>query len=139
MTLEALLRTTQVDAFGLLVPLTERAGLPLREVRETMAAMYLRRGYLDSAADEWISVVQDFGPDARALTGLGLVAAARDMRDDALVFARALLQPDVLVDDGYLRGDRLKQLAVARRVGRLTLLTAEQEEAAPKRSKRKSA
>jgi tetratricopeptide (TPR) repeat protein len=87
-TLEALLRTTQVDAFGLLVPLTERAGLPLREVRETMAAMYLRRGYLESAADEWISAVQDFGPDARALTGLGLVAAARDMRDDALVFAR---------------------------------------------------
>ena len=33
-------------------------------------------------------MVQVFGPDARALTGLGLVAAARDLREDALVFAR---------------------------------------------------
>jgi tetratricopeptide (TPR) repeat protein len=87
-TLEALLRTTQVDAFAVLVPLTERVGMPMREVRELMASMYLRRGFLESAADEWIAAVQDFGPDARSLTGLALVATARDMRDDALAFAR---------------------------------------------------
>jgi tetratricopeptide (TPR) repeat protein len=87
-TLEALLRTTQIDPFALLVPLTERVGMPMREVREVMASMYLRRGFLESAADEWIATVQDFGPDARALTGLALVATARDMRDDALAFAR---------------------------------------------------
>jgi len=50
--------------------------------------MYLRRGFLESAADEWIAAVQDCGPDARALTGLALVATARDMRDDALALAR---------------------------------------------------
>jgi tetratricopeptide (TPR) repeat protein len=87
-TLEALLRTTQVDAFGLLAPLSERVGMPLRDVRERLASMYLRRGFLESAADEWIAVVQDFGPDAQALTGLALVATARDMRDDALALAR---------------------------------------------------
>jgi hypothetical protein len=62
--------------------------MPMREVRELMASMYMRRGFLESAADEWIAAVQDFGPDARALTGLALVATARDMRDDALAFAR---------------------------------------------------
>ena len=66
----------------------ERVGLPIREVRELLASMYLRRGYLESAADEWIAAVQDFGPDARAYTGLALVATARDMREDALGFAR---------------------------------------------------
>ncbi len=87
-TLEALLRTTQVDAFALLVPLIERVGIPMREVRELLGSMYLRRGYLESAADEWIAAVQDFGADARSLTGLALVATARDMRDDALALAR---------------------------------------------------
>ncbi|MEA2427890.1 MAG: hypothetical protein QOF37_1518 [Thermoleophilaceae bacterium] len=87
-TLEALLRVREVDSFGRLVPLTQRLGVPLRETRELLGSMYLRRGYLESAADEWIAVVQDFGPDARALTGLALVAAARDMHDDAIVFAR---------------------------------------------------
>jgi hypothetical protein len=87
-TLEALLRVREVDSFGLLVPLAERTGLPLRETRELLASMYLRRGFLESAADEWIGVVQDFGPDARALTGLALVAAARELPEDALLFAR---------------------------------------------------
>jgi hypothetical protein len=57
--------------------------------------MYLRRGFLESAADEWIGVVQELGPDARAFTGLALVAAARQMPEDALAFAReaAVLDP----------------------------------------------
>ena len=86
--LEALLRLREVDAFGLLVPLIERVGLSPRDRRELLASMYMRRGYLESAADEWISVVQELGPDAPALTGLALVAKAREMPDDALVFAR---------------------------------------------------
>jgi tetratricopeptide (TPR) repeat protein len=87
-TLEALLRVQEVDAFGTLVPLVDRVGLPARERRELLASMYMRRGYLESAADEWIAVIQEMGADARALTGLALVAAARDLREDALVFAR---------------------------------------------------
>jgi hypothetical protein len=49
--------------------------------------MYLRRGFLDSAAEEWIGVVEDTGPDAGAMLGLAQVAAARELREDALVFA----------------------------------------------------
>jgi tetratricopeptide (TPR) repeat protein len=93
-TLEALLRVREVDAFALLVPLVERVGLPARERSELLASMYLRRGFLESAADEWIRAIQDLGPDARALTGLALVAKAREMPDDALVFAREASQLD---------------------------------------------
>src|SRR4051794_30953889 len=95
-TLEALLRLREVDAFGILVPLIERVGLPPRDRRELLASMYMRRGYLESAADEWISVIRELGPDAPALTGLALVAKAREMPEDALVFAREAraLDPD---------------------------------------------
>jgi hypothetical protein len=86
--LEALLRLREVDAFGLLVPLIERVGLAPRNRRELLASMYMRRGYLESAADEWISVIEELGPDSEALTGLALVAKARELPEDALVFAR---------------------------------------------------
>jgi tetratricopeptide (TPR) repeat protein len=101
--LEALLRVREVDAFGLLVPLIDRVGLSARDRRELLASMYMRRGYLESAADEWISVIQELGPDAPALTGLALVAAAREMPDDALVFAREARQ----LDPGYAAASRL--------------------------------
>jgi glycosyltransferase involved in cell wall biosynthesis/predicted Zn-dependent protease len=103
MSLEALLRVQEVDAFGMLVPLVDRVGLSPRDRRELLAAMYMRRGYLESAADEWISVIQELGPDAPALTGLALVAKAREMPDDALVFAREARE----IDPGYAAATRL--------------------------------
>jgi tetratricopeptide (TPR) repeat protein len=103
MSLEALLRVQEVDSFGLLVPLVERVGLSLRDRHELLASMYMRRGYLESAADEWISVIQELGPDAPALTGLALVAKAREMPDDALVFALEARQ----IDPGYAAASRL--------------------------------
>jgi tetratricopeptide (TPR) repeat protein len=102
-TLEALLRLCEVDAFGMLVPLIERVGLPPRDRRELLASMYMRRGYLESAADEWISVIQELGPDAPALTGLALVAKAREMPEDALVFAREARA----LDPGYAAASQL--------------------------------
>jgi tetratricopeptide (TPR) repeat protein len=101
--LEALLRVREVDSFGLLVPLIDRVGLSPRDRRELLASMYMRRGYLESAADEWISVIQELGPDAPALTGLALVAKAREMPEDALVFAREARQ----LDPGYAAASRL--------------------------------
>jgi hypothetical protein len=38
--------------------------------------------------------VQELGPDAKALTGLALVATARDLPEDALIFAREASQLD---------------------------------------------
>ncbi|GAC1322118.1 MAG: hypothetical protein NVSMB25_16860 [Thermoleophilaceae bacterium] len=86
--LEALLRLREVDAFGLIFPLVERVGLAVRQRRELLATMYLRRGYLDSAADEWIAACEELGADAAAMIGLAQVAAAKELPDDALNFAR---------------------------------------------------
>ena len=85
--LEALLRVEEFEAFEKLVPLMEACPLPARERQEFMAQIYLRRGFLESAADEWVAACQDGGPDARALIGLAQVAYAREMHDDAAVFA----------------------------------------------------
>ncbi len=86
-TLEALLRVHEVQAFAELVPLLERVGLPWREQRELLGGMYLRRGFLESAGDEWVAVVESSGPDARAMFGLAQVAVSRGLLEDANFFA----------------------------------------------------
>jgi hypothetical protein len=85
---EALLRLEAFDPFAALLPVAEALALPPRERREALAAIYLRRGFLESAADEWIASVQEHGADVRALRGLSAVAAARGMEEDALVLAQ---------------------------------------------------
>ncbi|MFL5963061.1 MAG: glycosyltransferase [Gaiellaceae bacterium] len=84
--LEALLRVADVDPFVVALPLLELVPLEGRERRELLARMYLRRGFVESAADEWIEVMQE-APDARALLGLAQVAVAQANLEDALVFA----------------------------------------------------
>ena len=84
--LEALLRIEEVDAFAELLPVYESTALDDRESRELMAQIYLRRGFLESAADEWIMVAQET-PDAHAMIGLSQVALARGFDQDALAFA----------------------------------------------------
>jgi hypothetical protein len=49
--------------------------------------MYLRRGFLESAGDEWITAIEEHGPYAEALAGLSEVAAARGMDEDAELLA----------------------------------------------------
>lgn len=85
--LEALLRVEEVDHFAALVPFVETVGLPWRERRQLLAGMYMRRGYLDSAADEWIDVCQTAGADVAALLGLAQVAVARGLHEEALMLA----------------------------------------------------
>jgi tetratricopeptide (TPR) repeat protein len=84
--LEALLRLEAFDRFAELLPVVESVALPWRERHERLATMYLRRGFLQSAADEWVAVVQETGADVPALLGLAQVAAMRGMNDDAAVF-----------------------------------------------------
>jgi len=86
--LEALLRLVDIDAFARLVPLADRLPVPPRERRERLAGVYLRRGFLDSAADEWIAACNEGGPDVAALVGLAQVASAKELPADALTFAR---------------------------------------------------
>jgi tetratricopeptide (TPR) repeat protein len=89
--LEALLRVQEFEAFESAVPLVDLLQLDPRERRELLARMYLRRGFLESAADEWIAVAQA-APDARALVGLAQVAYAQGTRDDSIAFLHAALQ-----------------------------------------------
>jgi glycosyltransferase involved in cell wall biosynthesis len=101
--LEALLRVEEVDVFGAIVGLLDACPLPQRERRELLAGMYLRRGFLASAAEEWLVVCQADPRDVRGLVGLAQVAAAQGMTDDAIEFAREACA----VDAGDRRATRL--------------------------------
>lgn len=85
--LEALLRVEEVDLFATLVPLVDRCPIAPREQRELRAKIYLSRGFLASAAEEWIAVASE-SPDVRALVGLAQVALGQGMAEEALDFAR---------------------------------------------------
>jgi len=102
-TLEALLRVGEVDAFGALVGLLDSCPIPPRERRELLAGMYLRRGFLASATEEWLGVCHDDPRDVRGLVGLAQVAAAQGMTDDAIELAREA----AAVDPGERRAARL--------------------------------
>ncbi|MBJ7332286.1 MAG: glycosyltransferase [Solirubrobacteraceae bacterium] len=102
--LEALLRLEAFDRFAELLPIVETLALPWRERHEQLAAMYLRRGFLESAADEWVAVVEEAGADVPALLGLAQVAAMRGMKEDAEVLANEVkkLEPANPVADKIL-------------------------------------
>jgi hypothetical protein len=85
--LEALLRVQALDLYELLLPVLHAVAVSPRERSERLARVYLRRGFLESAADEWIAVVQEQGADADAFVGLAQVAWARELPDDARMFA----------------------------------------------------
>jgi len=108
--LEALLRVEEVDAFAALLPLVERIPLPPRERREALAQMYLRRGFLESAADEWIEAAQT-APDGRAFVGLAQVAYAQGLHDDAAELAGEALRLDPASEAARLLVDRLAAAA----------------------------
>jgi hypothetical protein len=84
--LDALARLEDFDGFERLAGVADALALPWRERRELMAVVFLRRGFLDNAAGEWIGAIEREGPDVRALTGLAAVADARGLHEDAEVF-----------------------------------------------------
>ena len=81
--LDALARLQAFDAFADLVAVLEAVAIPWRERREALADVYLRRGYVDSAGEEWLAVCDRAGIDGPALRGLAAVATARGLDDDA--------------------------------------------------------
>jgi len=84
--LEALARLEDFDGFERLAGVAEALALPWRERRELMAGVYLRRGFLDSACEEWIQSVEREGADRRAMLGLATIAELRGLPEDAAVF-----------------------------------------------------
>ncbi len=93
--MEALLRVHEFEKFEGLVGLLRASEVAEREQRELLARMYLRRGFVSSAAEEWLEVCRH-EPDARALLGLARIARLQGLTEDVAVFAgRALaLEPD---------------------------------------------
>jgi tetratricopeptide (TPR) repeat protein len=91
---EALLRVEEVDHAVRILRVLERVCVPERERRERLAGIYLRRGFLKSAADEWIATCERQGPDPGALLGLAQVAIARGLPEEARVFAHEALTLD---------------------------------------------
>ena len=89
--LEALLRVHEFEVFEVVVGLMEHTTLPKRERRELLAALYLRRGFAASAAQEWLTVCGEQPEDVRALFGLARVAERQRMSAEAWDFARAAL------------------------------------------------
>jgi tetratricopeptide (TPR) repeat protein len=81
--LEALARLEDFDGFERLAAVVESLALPWREQRELLASVYLRRGFNESAAREWIGVVERQGPDERSMLGLAQLAELQGLHDDA--------------------------------------------------------
>jgi hypothetical protein len=75
-----------VDAFVVLLGVFGAVAADPRERHEYLATMYLRRGFLGAAADEWIAVAES-APDCRAMIGLAKVAVAKGLPEDARGFA----------------------------------------------------
>lgn len=96
--LEALLRVHDFKGFEVLLGALEQTPLQPRERRELLADMYLRRGFVASAAQEWMAVCEQ-EPDVKALLGLARVAAARGMPQEMGDFAAAALSRDPANED----------------------------------------
>jgi tetratricopeptide (TPR) repeat protein len=96
--LEALLRVEDVDAFVTLLQLWEAIAVDPRDRAEILAWIYFRRGFLESAADEWIAVMET-RPDPHALMGLAHVAVAREMPSEAAELAAEAVALDPMSGD----------------------------------------
>jgi tetratricopeptide (TPR) repeat protein len=91
--LETLLSAHDFDTFEKLTKLLANSALPKREQRELLGSMYLKHGFLQSAAMEWMAVCES-EPDTRALVGLARIAKANGQDEDATVFATEALKHD---------------------------------------------
>ncbi len=107
--LEALLRVQDFESFEALHHLLECCPLDERERRGLLAEVYLRRGFVAAAAEEWMAVCRRH-PDAEALVGLARVAVAGGMPREASEFAQAALTRD---PDNEVAASLLLQAAVA--------------------------
>jgi predicted Zn-dependent protease len=84
--LEALLRVQEFDVFATLLTAFRRIDVDACERREALARIYFRRGYLESAAEEWMDAYRE-APDSRTLVGLAQVAVAQGDAELAREFA----------------------------------------------------
>jgi tetratricopeptide (TPR) repeat protein len=89
--LQTLLSAGDADRFNALLPALQGSQLDRREQRELLGEMFLSRGMLAHAAQEWMAACEE-QPDARALVGLAKVAHRSGMAQDAANFATGALE-----------------------------------------------
>jgi tetratricopeptide (TPR) repeat protein len=80
--LEALLRIQQFEAFEKLLSVYRSLEIDEAERSEALARIYFRRGFLESATEEWMADYQR-APSARSLVGLAQVAVAGGLVGEA--------------------------------------------------------
>jgi tetratricopeptide (TPR) repeat protein len=111
---EALLRVQEFDAVEAVLAAIEHSALPVRARRELLANVYLRRGFLESAGDEWMAACNEGpGPDADAFVGLAQVAWGLGAHEDAVVFAREAAELDPHHPAARGLADRMAAAALA--------------------------
>lgn len=91
--LEALLRVQELAAFETCLAVYERVAVDPRARRHALAGIYFRRGFLDSAAEEWLALARE-APDPACLIGLAQVAYARGLEEEALDLVEEALERD---------------------------------------------
>ena len=108
--LDRLLELQEFEAFESLAGLWNTLPLPERDRRELLAGIYMARGFLDSAAEEWLAIAAS-EPTGPALAGLARVAHARGLADDARVLVDEALRLDPTIAEARALRDALEAAA----------------------------
>jgi glycosyltransferase involved in cell wall biosynthesis/tetratricopeptide (TPR) repeat protein len=91
--LDALLDLGRFEAFERALEVWHALAEPLADRRDALARVYLRRGFLDSAHDEWATAWEET-QDGRAVIGIARVESARGNRELAADLAGEALALD---------------------------------------------
>jgi tetratricopeptide (TPR) repeat protein len=92
--LNAALRMRDVEAAEQLLLLTKASELELADRAQSTAELFLRLGFLDSAAEEWLEWIDLEGPQANSVAGLAQIALAQGRKPEALALAQDALDLD---------------------------------------------
>jgi GT2 family glycosyltransferase len=110
--LEALLRVHDFEAFETAHALWQRVELPEVERREALGRMYFRRGFVESAAGEWLEAARA-EPTPAVLFGLAQVAYTQGLNADAISFLDSALELDPSSTDAAKMKEAIEQRLAA--------------------------
>jgi len=94
--LEVALRLKNLEASEQLILMIQSSQLDIAERAQLLGGVFTRQGFLDSAAEEWLSWIDHSGPTAQSLIGLSYIAKAQGRAEEALTLAQdaASLDPN---------------------------------------------
>jgi tetratricopeptide (TPR) repeat protein len=110
--LEALLRVHDFEAFETAHALWQRVALPEVERREALGRVYFRRGFVESAAEEWLEAART-EPTPGVLLGLAQLAYTQGLEGDAISFLDTALELDPSSADAAKMKEAIEQRLAA--------------------------